>query len=582
MVASDEELFSRNFAQNYMMSNTKPHEYMKYLLSAISLFVAMMASAQTVGTAAQTDGSSESKIQVKNPFIWVDAPDPDIIRVGDYYYLVTTTMHLFPGAPIMRSTDLVHWETVSYLFDEIKDTPRYDLKEGTVYGRGQWATSLRYHKGTFWALFVANDDPHKSMVFKTDDPAKGWKLHSRLPAYHDSSLFFDDDDRVYVFSGSGDINLVELTADLTAEKPGGIRKKLELHGRPQGLHEGSRFIKHDGMYYLLCISWPNTGRQEICYRSKNIEGPYESKVILKSQFGGFNYAGQGTIVDGKHGEWYGVMFQDRNGVGRVLTLEPCSWIDGWPMLGTNGDGIIPETVTLDGNCECHKEPAYAVIEKDYQWNHNYIKEDIAPLPKKGESISFGKQMRDAATYRAFAPFGNGGVVLKTSELCKNIFDARNTLTWRTWGPTCSDTICIDARKMKEGDCAGFAALNGDSGLLTIKLNAGQYSLTMSEESVSLSNNTKEITGVEVKEVEQVKLPKGKVGKIYLCIDGDFNPGRDTANFYYSLDGKTFTQIGTANYKMRFDYRRLFMGTRYAAFYYATKQVGGQVSVELGN
>lgn len=574
------QYFFRTFAQN---ANSKTKLYMRKLLFAISLSVATTLVAQTPRTPEAQSGTTQPQIQVKNPFIWADAPDPDIIRVGDYYYLVTTTMHMFPGAPIMRSTDLVHWETVSYLFDEIKDTPRYDLKEGTVYGRGQWATTLRYHKGTFWALFVANDDPHKSMVFKTDDPAKGWKLHSRLPAYHDSSLFFDDDDRVYVFSGSGDINLVELTADLTAEKPGGIRKKLQLNGRPQGLHEGSRVIKHDGMYYLLCISWPNTGRQEIAYRSKNIEGPYDSKVILKSKLGGFNFAGQGTIVDGKHGEWYGVMFQDRDGVGRVLTIEPCSWIDGWPMLGTNGDGIIPEVVSLDGTCECHKEPAYAVIEKDYQWNHNYIKADIAPLPKKGEGIQFGQFPRDPATYRATAPFGNGGVVLKTSELCKNLFDARNTLTWRMWGPTCSDTICIDARKMKDGDCVGLAALNGDSGLLTIKLNGGQYSLIMSEESVSLSNNTKEITKVDVKEVETVKLPKGKVGKIYLRIDGDFgdfSPKRDTANFYYSLDGKTFTKIGTADYKMRFDYRRLFMGTRYAAFYYATKQVGGQVSVEL--
>ena len=543
---------------------------MKNLLSIYFMLCAMMASAQTVDSAP--------KVQVKNPFMWTDTPDPDIIRVGDYYYLVTTTMHLFPGGPIMRSTDLVHWETVSYLFDEIKDTPRYDLQEGTVYGRGQWATSLRYHKGTFWALFVANDDPHKSMVFKTDDPAKGWKLHSRLPAYHDSSLFFDDDDRVYVFSGSGDITLVELNADLTAEKPGGIRKKLQLNGRPQGLHEGSRVVKHDGMYYLLCISWPNTGRQEICYRSKNIEGPYDSKVILKSQFGGFPYAGQGTIVDGKHGEWYGVMFQDRGGVGRVLTLEPCSWIDGWPMLGTNGDGIIPETVTLDADCECHKEPAYAVIEKDYQWNHNYIKADIAPLPQKGEKPQFGKPVRDAATFRQNASWD--GLVLKTSVLAKSIFDARNTLTWRTWGPTCSDTICLDVRKMKEGDCAGFAAINGDTGLLTIKLNGGKYSLTMSEESVRLSNNTKEITGVEAKEVETVTIPKGKAGKIYLRIDGDFNPGHDTANFYYSLDGKTFTKIGTADYKMRFDYMRFFMGSRYAAFYYPTKQVGGQVTLTL--
>lgn len=520
---------------------------MKKILAAVCLLIATMASAQT--------------IQVKNPFIWADTPDPDIIRVGDYYYLVTTTMHLFPGGPVMRSNDLVHWETVSYLFDEIKDTPRYDLKEGTVYGRGQWATSLRYNNGTFWALFVANDDPHKSMVFKTDDPAKGWKLHSRLPAYHDSSLFFDDDGRVYVFSGSGDITLVELEPDLTAEKKGGIRKKLQLNGRPDGLHEGSRVVKHDGMYYLLCISWPKTGRQEIAYRSKNIEGPYDSKVILKSEFGGFPYAGQGTIVDGKHGEWYGVMFQDRGGCGRVLTIEPCSWIDGWPMLGTRGDGIIPETVALDGDCECHKEPAYAVIDKDYQWNHNFIKDDITT-----ETGSLTKP----GSY----------VTLRTSVLAKSIFDARNTITWRTWGPACSDTICIDARKMKDGDCAGIAAFNGDSGILSIKREGSNYFLVMSEENVSLDNRTKAITDVKAKEVERVKIPKSKLKNIYLRMDGVFTPGTDNANFYYSFDGVKFTQIGSKDYKMRFDFMRLFMGSRYAAFYYPTKTAGGEVKVEL--
>lgn len=534
---------------------------MRKILTALSF----MLGTVTLPSAQQQNSTSgmitTPTIQVKNPFMWTDAPDPDIIRVGDYYYLVTTTMHLFPGGPIMRSKDLAHWETVSYLFDEIKDTPRYDLKEGSVYGRGQWATSLRYNNGTFWALFVANDEPHKSMVFKTDDPAKGWKLHSRLPAYHDSSLFFDDDGRVYVFSGSGDISLVELTPDLTAEKPGGIRKKLQLNGRPDGLHEGSRVIKHDGMYYLLCISWPRTGRQEIAYRSKNIEGPYDSKVILKSDFGGFPLAGQGTIVDGKHGEWYGVMFQDRGGVGRVLTVEPCSWIDGWPMLGTNGDMRIPATVTLDGDCECHKDAAYAVIDKDYQWNHNFIKNDI--LTESGSLTRPGKF-----------------VSLTASVVAPSIYEARNTITWRTWGPTCSDTICIDARKMKDGDCAGLSAFNGDSGVLSIKKVGSEYYLVMSEESVKLDGSTKAITGHEVKEIEKVKIAKGKAGKIYLRMDGDFNPGRDAANFFYSLDGKTFKKIGTADYKMRFDYRRLFMGTRYAAFYYPTKTAGGKVTINL--
>ena len=506
--------------------------------------------------------ASAQQIQVKNPFIWADTPDPDIIRVGEYYYLVTTTMHLFPGAPIMRSTDLVHWQTVSYLFDEIKDTPRYDLKEGTVYGRGQWATSLRYHNGTFWALFVANDDPHKSMVFKTDDPAKGWTLHSRLPAYHDSSLFFDDDGRVYVFSGSGNIRLVELTADLTAEKPGGVNKVLQLNGKPDGLHEGSRVIKHDGMYYLLCISWPRTGRQEIAYRSRNIEGPYDMKVILKSEFGGFPYAGQGTIVDGKHGEWYGVIFQDRGGCGRILTLEPCNWIDGWPMLGNLSDGKIPETLTLDGTCTCHQQPQLAVIEKDYQWNHNYIRADIhtetGSLTKPGHHIT-----------------------LRTSQLASSIYDARNTITWRTWGPTCSDTITVNATKMLDGDCCGLAAFNGDSGLLTIRKEGKKTYLTFSEENVQLRGDTKAITSVDRKEISRIEIPAGKLKAIRLAMTGDFLPGRDIANFFYSLDGKRWQQMG-GDYKMRFDYRRLFMGTRYAAFYYPTKTPGGQIQITLNN
>lgn len=520
---------------------------------------------------ASAQMETASKIELKNPFMWTDTPDPDIIRVGDYYYLVTTTMHLFPGGPIMRSSDLVHWETVSYLFDSIKDTPRYDFNEGTVYGRGQWATSLRYHKGTFWALFVANDDPHKSMVFKTEDPAKGWTLHSRLPAYHDSSLFFDDDDRVYVFSGSGDISLVELTGDLTAEKPGGIKKKLQLNGKPQGLHEGSRVIKHDGMYYLLCIAWPRTGREEICYRSKNIEGPYDSKVILKSDFGGFPFAGQGTIVDGKNGEWYGVIFQDRNGIGRVLTTEPCSWIDGWPMLGNVSDGKIPETVQVFGDCECHKTADYAHITKDYQWNHNYIKEDIKidnpvqnPLNSQYEMTRL-----DGKT-----------VTLTTSVLANSIFNARNTATWRTWGPTCSDTITINASGMEDGDFAGLSAFNGDAGVLSIKKIGTKYELVLTEENVELSNNTKEITNVKKKEIATVDIPASKAKDIRLVMTGDFNPGRDIAHFYYSLDkGKTFKQIG-GDYKMIFDYRRLFMGTRYAAFYYPTKNVGGKVVVKF--
>jgi len=365
---------------------------------------------------------------------------------------------------------------------------------------------------------------------------------------------------------------------LTAEKPGGIRKTLELKGRPQGLHEGSRVVKHDGMYYLLCIAWPRTGREEIAYRSRNIEGPYESKVILKSTYGGFPYAGQGTIVDGKHGKWYGVMFQDRGGCGRVLTIEPCSWIDGWPVLGgtlTGGRdfdlndgkdhaleqlGRIPEVVEFDGNCDCHKQPVYATITKDYQWNHNYILDDIT-------------------TQSGSLTLPGDFITLRTSTLAKSLYDARNTITWRTWGPTCTDTITVDASKMLDGDYAGLAAFNGDSGILSIRREGSKTFLVFSEENVQLSDNTKAITDVKRREVARVEIPASKRKAVRLVMNGDFNPGRDIATFYYSFDGKQWKQMG-GDYKMIFDYRRFFMGTRYAAFYYSTKKVGGSVKINL--
>ena len=147
-----------------------------------------------------------------NPVVYADVPDMDVIRVGDDFYMMSTTMHLMPGAPVMRSKDLVNWEIISYVFDRLTDTSNYDLINGTVYGRGQWATSIRYHKGKFYVLFSPNDKPYRSYIYTATDPAGKWELLTRTQHFHDSSLFFDDDGRVYVFSGTG--SLKELNAKI--------------------------------------------------------------------------------------------------------------------------------------------------------------------------------------------------------------------------------------------------------------------------------------------------------------------------------------------------------------------------------
>lgn len=493
----------------------------------------------------------------RNPMLWADVPDPDVIRVGDDFYLVSTTMHLMPGAPIMKSKDLVNWKTVGYIFDRLTDTPNYDLNGCTAYGRGQWATSLKYHNGRFYALFSPNDKPYKAYIYTAEKAEGPWTLVSRPRHFHDSSLLFDDDGRVYVFSGTG--HLTELNADLSDVKQGGMDMQIfDRDSTETGLLEGSRAIKQDGKYYLLMVSWPaGKPRRQVCYRADKITGPYEKRVILESEFGGFSYVGQGTIVDAPDGRWYGVIFQDRGGVGRVLTLMPCTWKDGWPMLGDK-EGRVPTVMDkpvqgFSGGAIVGSDDFNATtLGLNWQWNHNPVNTAWSLKERKG------------------------WLRLKTCRIVNSLFEAPNTISQRMEGPGCSGSVLLDLSHMKDGDVCGVSAFNGDAGVLSVIKSGKKMFLAMTESSVSLRDSDKAITGITDKEQAHVEL-KGK--KVYLKINADFRPQRDIATFYYSLDGKEWQKIGS-DFKMRFDYTRLFMGTRYAIFNYATKQLGGYVDVDF--
>ena len=523
-----------------------------------------LAAALLMGAGAQA--------QIKNPMLWADVPDPDVIRVGDTFYLVSTTMHLMPGGPIMASKDLKNWETVGYIFDKLTDSPKYDLQEGTVYGRGQWATSLKYHDGKFWALLAPNEPGSMgdTYIFTAEKAEGPWTIHSRLRHFHDATLFFDEDGTPYVFFGTGE--MCQLTRDLKGVVEGSLRHYFQREADERGLLEGTRVIKHNGTYYALLISHvyaPGRHRREVCYRTKDLNGTWEKNTVLESDFGGFSYLAQGTIVDTPEGDWYGVMFQDRGGVGRVLTLSPVRWIDGWPQLGDE-NGKVPETMRPyrsgmpEKGIVCSDDFSGEKLGLHWEWNHNPI---------------------DNAWSLKEHP---GFLRLKTNRVVENLYLAPNTLTQRMEGPTCSGYIAMDISKMKDGDCAGLAAFNGDSGVLTIKKQGKKYVLEMSEQKVSLTEREKAVTNVEVKVIETVDLSaafksqtsKSKSQIIYLRLDGDFRPGHhDVANFYYSLDGEKWTQIGTKNYRMIFDYRRFFMGTKFGIFNYATKKSGGYVDVD---
>ena len=346
--------------------------------------------------------------------------------------------------------------------------------------------------------------------------------------------------------------MCQLTRDLKGVVEGGLRHYFQREEDERGLLEGTRVVKHNGIYYAQLISHtyaPGRHRREVCYRTKDLMGKWEKNVILESDFGGCSYLAQGTCVDTEGGDWYGIMFQDRGGVGRVLTLSPVRWIDGWPMLGDE-NGKVPDVMRpyRSGQPEKHIVCADAFSASElglhWQWNHNPI-DDAWSLTERP-----------------------GFLRLKTNRVVPNLYLAPNTLTQRMEGPTCTGIVCIDFSHMKDGDCAGFSAFNGDSGVLTIKKNGKACSLEMSEQKVSLTDQEKAVTNVEEKMVKAVALTKlyPKATKIWLRIDGEIRPRHnDAANFFYSMDGEQWEQIGTENYRMVFDYRRFFMGSKFAIY-----------------
>src|SRR3954451_1193229 len=173
--------------------------------------------------------------QATNPIIFADVPDMSMMRVGDTYYMSSTTMHMSPGVPIMKSKDLVNWRLVSYAYDTLVSNDQMNLENGkSTYGRGSWASSIRYHNGMYYvSTFAATSG--KTHIYSTKDIEKGpWKAESFKPSYHDHSLFFDDDGKVYLITGAGKLRILELNDDLSGVKPGTEQVLIENASVPSG------------------------------------------------------------------------------------------------------------------------------------------------------------------------------------------------------------------------------------------------------------------------------------------------------------------------------------------------------------
>ncbi|MBL8206444.1 MAG: glycoside hydrolase 43 family protein [Blastocatellia bacterium] len=517
-----------------------------------------------VGTTANSQTSDRKKTWTAdngngtftNPLFYEEFSDPDMIRVGEYFYLTGTTMHSMPGLPILRSRDLVNWQFVAYAMDKLDLGPAFRLEEGkNVYGRGIWAPSFRYHKGIYYIF--SNVNGQTTQKFTATNPAGPWTRTPMKISLHDLSVLFDDDGKVYVVWGYEGVHLAQLNADLTDIVPGTDRVIIP---KGSGIGEGSHFYKINGKY-LITSAWFNGAMRMPVARADRPEGPYEynQAVSIDEDFGlmkgksltrdnkirpadpnarGRLSLHQGGIIQTTKGEWWGFSMMDYNSIGRLLAISPITWQDGWPYFGLPGNlrrtprtWVKPNTGYNDAPSAPYEHSddfALPKLKPIWQWNH---------VPVDGKW--------SLAARRGF---------LRLHTLpAANFWNARNTLTQRAVGPQSSPVVKLDATGLQPGDVAGLALLNKPYAWIGLErdgkgLSIAQYSdYTAKTARASITGNT-----------------------LWLKADCDFM--KEIAQFSYSLDGKRFTPLGEP-IELVFQLTT-FQGVRYSLFAYNSAEQNG--------
>ena len=501
---------------------------------------------------AQKDHSDNGNGTYTNPVIASDFPDPDVILVGDTYYMVNTTMFIFPGVTVLKSKDLVNWEYCSNAVPRFDFSKCYDLDGCNRYGHGQWATSLKYNNGKFYLLFITlNEGGFICSATKAEGP---WEITKLPKGFYDPGLFFDDDGRIYVAHGYGEIRMTEVDKNFAPISSDSLVYKGDIRG---GL-EGSHVYKINGYYYLYCTYGGLDGIQ-VALRSKNIYGPYEQKIVISETTHGPNFGiHQGALIKTQSGEWWTILFVDSGPFGRFPSLQPVTWVDDWPMVGVDGHAVLTYKKPNVGKIYPVKvlptsdEFTSKTLGMQWGWNHN-------PVPSKWSLARNPGYLR-----------------LETAKVVDSLQNARNTLTQRMFAYY-SDTLAslattkMDYENMKEGDIAGLAVFQTPYAFVGIKkVNGKNY--------IIMQNNGKIIDSTEVNSSKiflRASAIYGSGAAHYY--DGKGAPGTGTASFSYSSDNKSFVNIGN-ELKMSFSLK-IFTGNKFCLFNYATKELGGYVDFD---
>ena len=478
-----------------------------------------------------------------NPVINADYSDPDACAVGEDYYLTASSFNCIPGLPILHSKDLVNWEIIGHALKTQYPTEEFDKPS---HGNGVWAPSIRYHNGEFYIYW--GDPDHGVMMVKTKDPAGEWsKPLCVIPGKGmiDTTPLWDDDGRCYLtyaYANSRSrfasvIVVRELSADGT-KAIGDPVIVFDGNGTECRTSEGPKFYKREGWYWIMFPAGGVPTGFQVAMRSKNVYGPYESKIVLAQGKSDVNGPHQGAWVHTALGEDWFLHFQDKGCYGRVVHLQPVTWKDNWPVMGVDkdddycGDPVTtyrkPKTsasVKIQNPVESDEFNS-PFIGKQWQWHANYSQ-------MFGMPTAFG-------TFRIYTH--------KLSENFVNLWEVPNLMLQKTPADKFTATAKIRFTSKDQNQFGGLIMMGLDYSALVVKRVGDEFQLqqvTCKSADKGKPETVNVLATLKPTSVDTVDYQPGIHEDIYLRMKVDGGKCR----FYYSLDGKKFKASG-AEFAMR--------------------------------
>lgn len=463
----------------------------------------------------------------KNPILYADYSDPDIVRVDDDFYMIASSFNCMPGLPVLHSKDLVNWKIVNHICNELP-LPGYDKPQ---HGKGIWAPSIKYHDGKVW-VYVCTPDEGLFMS-NIKNPMGEWSplVHvKKVIGWIDSCPFWDEDGKGYIIHAfansrvglSSLLNLCKLSADGTEIVDDG-KIIIDVVGKHQVM-EGPKMFKRNGYYYISAPAGGIVHGYQVTMRSKNIYGPYEEKIAIHEGSNSINGPRQGGFVDLDCGETWFAHFQDLDAYGRVVNLQPVKWVDDWMIIGEDVDGDgIGEPMEI-----CKKPDVGAIY-----------KVEVPQTSDEFESKKLGLQWQWHANPKAewYSLTERAGFIrLYASKLPQGettLFHASNLLLQKFPAPEFQVETKLIFSPEKKSDIAGLMISGMEYFYLSIKKDKEGFKLSTVKGYGDLENR------IEV-EIEDVNVFLEENEEIYL--KAEFKNGA-VCNFSYSKDGRSYKAIG---------------------------------------